>query len=155
MKKMHTGVTVWCIFNIGLGLVLMAISIAVGIDETPLYILGILEIVFYAFALCASSFAMIATILISIISMIFYGSNEFGTIGLAFDILTIFLDFLIFFILKYNGKSAFQVSRQKNDDLAMTSNSNIEELKKCPFCAEEIKKEAVICRFCGKDIQEN
>lgn len=25
-------------------------------------------------------------------------------------------------------------------------------LRKCPFCAEEIKREAVICRFCQKEV---
>jgi ribosomal protein L32 len=29
-----------------------------------------------------------------------------------------------------------------------------EGLKKCPKCAEEVKAEAVVCRFCGADVSQ-
>ena len=42
----------------------------------------------------------------------------------------------------------------KNKEVVEKRNPENELSQKCPFCANNIKKEAIVCQFCGRDLPE-
>jgi uncharacterized membrane protein YciS (DUF1049 family) len=73
--------------------------------------------------------------------------------GFVFLIITV--PFHLFYL---NGKRTKKTLQKQTDIMEKEAKAKKKEekaSKECPFCAELIKKEAKVCKHCGKDIEES
>lgn len=59
------------------------------------------------------------------------------------------LELLFMFVLFFGGAAAIIATY-----LVLTGRLQLGEYKSCPYCAERIRKQARICRYCQRDVRD-
>ena len=117
------------------------------------------------FMIIASVYAFI----IGIMGITHRNNSNMGGTLIVLGIIDIILGFIdIFFITKMFTASVlifvlvipicYIVGAYKNKNelnYNQNNNNNNKKIKICPFCANEIKKEAIICQYCNRDVPKD